>query len=74
MFNFDRSSYISYLKLVRNVSILGIIVFFGYYLTLQLQAGTAQIGYIYAGFASAIGTAITSYSIIKMKRNAAGSR
>ncbi|MBS2970759.1 hypothetical protein J9317_18610 [Metabacillus sp. KIGAM252] len=73
MFNYDRASYISYLKLVRNVSILGVLVFFGYYLTLQLQAGTAQMGFIYTGCACAVVAAITSYSIIKM-RNAARSR
>ncbi|KZZ85081.1 hypothetical protein [Bacillus sp. SJS] len=73
MFNFDRASYISYLKLVRNVSLLGVLVFFGYYLTLQLQAGTAQMGFMYTGFACAIIAAITSYSIMKM-RDAARSR
>ncbi|MTH54581.1 hypothetical protein GKZ89_14350 [Bacillus mangrovi] len=71
MFNFDRTDFISYLKLIRTVSFLGLAVFFGYFLVLQLQSGSSNFQYVYAGFACAVSAAVTTYFIAKIGRTAA---
>ncbi|MGD6816652.1 hypothetical protein [Metabacillus sp. 84] len=73
MFNFDHTAYLAYLKLVRNVSILGMIVFIGYYTISQLQSGTGQIEFIYAGLGSAAAALTMGLAIGRMK-SAATSR